>query len=131
MNPEELLFAPSHEWVHISESAGRKIATIGISDFAVEQLTDLVYLQLPEVGSRTTAAEPLGEIESVKAVSDVYAPVTGEVIEVNAELPDRLEQFSEDPFGAAWIAKVQIDDEAPLANLLDHAAYRRQCAEEA
>ncbi|MCA9248369.1 MAG: glycine cleavage system protein GcvH, partial [Planctomycetales bacterium] len=109
---------------------GAKVATVGISAFAVEALTDLVFMQLPEVGKQTEAGESFAEVESVKAVSDIYAPVTGEVIAVNESLPDSLETLGEDPYGAGWIAKIRIADEAGLAALMDKAAYDKQCAEE-
>lgn len=128
MNPEELLYAPTHEWVFVDEA--EDLATVGISAFAVEQLTDLVYIELPEVGKPVAAGEPFGEIESVKAVSDLYSPVTGEVVAVNNELADALETFSSDPYGAGWIIKVKIQDKSSLTKLLDHRAYADQCAEE-
>ena len=126
MNQEELLYAPTHEWVHIGDDG---VATIGISDFAVEQLTDLVYIELPEVGATVTAAEEFGEVESVKAVSPMYSPISGEVIEVNTGLPDNLEILGTDAFGEGWIAKIKMSGDAP-DTLLDHAAYKKQCAEE-
>lgn len=130
MKPEELLFAKTHEWVHIAEEDGQKIATVGISAFAVEQLTDLVFLELPEVGKQVKANDAFGEIESVKAVSDVYAPVAGEVIEVNSSLTDNLDKFTEDPYGDAWLVKIKVEDEATLTELMDHETYQKQCAEE-
>ncbi|CAE7433346.1 gcvT, partial [Symbiodinium sp. CCMP2456] len=96
MSTDNLLFAKTHEWVKVEESDGAKIATVGISAHAIEALNDLVYLELPEVGKETTAGESFGEIESVKAVSDIYAPVTGEVIEANSALPDNLDSLHED-----------------------------------
>ncbi|MCA9189234.1 MAG: glycine cleavage system protein GcvH [Pirellulaceae bacterium] len=130
MKPEELLYNKTHEWVHISSDNGVKVATIGISAFAVEQLTDLVFMELPTAGRTVTAGEPMGEIESVKAVSDIYSPVTGEVLEVNEDLPNALETLNSDPYGKGWITKIRITDEASLDGLMDHAAYLRQCAEE-
>ena len=98
MNPEQLLYAKTHEWVHVeTESEGGRIATVGISAFALEALTDLVFVELPEVGRQLQAGEAFGEIESVKAVSDLYCPVAGEVVEVNQSLPDQLETIGEDP----------------------------------
>jgi len=98
LNPEELRFAKSHEWVHVADEQGAKVATMGISAFAVEALTDLVFMQLPEVGKQVNAGESFAEVESVKAVSDIYAPVTGEVIAVNEFVcPTRLETLGEDP----------------------------------
>jgi len=130
MRPEELLFAKTHEWAHIESAAGGKVATVGISAFAVEALTDLVYMQLPAVGRKVKAGESFGEIESVKAVSDLYSPVDGEVIEVNSSLPNKLETLNADPYGAGWIAKIKLTDEAALRNLLDYVAYQKMCAEE-
>ncbi len=127
MKPDELLYNETHEWVGISEAEGAKVGTIGISDFAVEQLTDLVFMDLPEVGRIVTASEEFGEVESVKAVSPMYSPVTGEVIEVNTELPDQLESLGEDPFGRGWMIKVKISDESNLDSLLNYQAYRQQC----
>ena len=131
MNPENLLFAKTHEWVHVEDSGGAKIATIGLSAFAIEALTDLVFVDLPEVGRAVTAGEPLGEIESVKAVSDLYSPVSGEVIEANTPLADDLEKLSEDVYGAGWLVKIKIGDEAGLADLMHYATYQKQCEEEA
>ena len=132
MSPEKLLYAKTHEWVHLENDAhGQKVATVGISAFAVEALTDLVYMQLPEVGRKLSAGESFGEIESVKAVSDLYSPVEGEVIAVNKELPKRLETLNADPYGACWLVKVRLASEKSLLELLDHKAYQKQCAEEA
>lgn len=130
MKPEELLFAESHEWVHVAAEDGQKIATVGISAFAVEQLNDLVYMDLPEAGKKVAAGEEFGEVESVKAVSPLYSPVDGEIVAVNTELPDHLERLGEDPYGSGWIIKVRLSDEASLEKLMDHAAYQQQCAAE-
>jgi len=129
VNPEELLYAETHEWVRVAEEEGQKIATIGISAFAVEQLTDLVFMELPAVGTQVEAQGEFGEVESVKAVSPLYSPVGGEIVAVNEKVPDALELLGEDPFGAGWLIKVQITDESGLSRLLDHAAYQKQCAE--
>ena len=130
MNPPELRYAKTHEWVRVDESDGAKIATMGITAFAVEALTDLVFMELPKVGRAVKAGEAFGEIESVKAVSDMYAPVTGEVVEVNTGLPESLETLNHDPYGAGWIAKIRITDDSSLGQLMDAAAYEKQCAEE-
>lgn len=129
MKPEQLRYAKTHEWAAVGE-AGPGIATVGISAFAVEALTDLVFIQLPEVGRQLRAGESFGEIESVKAVSDLYSPVDGEVIEVNAPLADHLDTLKEDPYGAGWLVKVRLASETALGELLDYAAYQQQCAEE-
>lgn len=113
-------YAPSHEWIRLE---GDGTATVGISAYAVEALTDLVFMQLPEVGRRVKAGESFGEIESVKAVSDMYAPVAGEVVAVNTELPQRLESLGQDPYEAGWIARIKPDNPADIESLLDQAAY--------
>jgi glycine cleavage system H protein len=128
--PDELLFSETHEWVHVKEEGGAKLATIGISQFAVEQLNDLVYIELPKKGQAVAASGEFGEVESVKAVSPLYSPVTGEIIEVNNAVAEKLDVLSEDPYGGGWIIKVRISDESGLNKLLDYAAYRRQCAAE-
>lgn len=125
----KLLYAETHEWVDLSEDGGQKIATIGISGFALEQLNDLVYMDLPEVGKSLAIGEEFGEVESVKAVSPLYSPVNGEVIEVHAELPDQLDGINEDPYDFGWIIKVRVADDSPLDALLDFQAYEKQCAE--
>jgi len=130
VKPEDLLYAKTHEWVAVSQEGGAKIATVGISAFAVEALTDLVFIEPPKVGAQVAAEQPFCEVESVKAVSDVYAPVAGEVIEVNKTLPDRLEILSSDPYGEGWIAKIRVTDDSNLSKLLDYAAYQKQCEEE-
>jgi glycine cleavage system H protein len=131
VNPEELLYAKTHEWVSVAEEDGAKVATLGISAFAVEALTDLVFIDLPAVGRQVDAEQPFCEVESVKAVSDVYSPVDGEVVAVNESLPNDLETLGNDPYGAGWIAKIKLSNDAGLGNLLDHAAYQKQCSEEA
>jgi glycine cleavage system H protein len=130
VKPEDLLFAKTHEWAAVSEQGGAKVATVGISAFAVEALTDLVFIELPKVGAQVQAEQPFCEVESVKAVSDVYAPLAGEVIEVNKTLPDHLEKLGSDPYGEGWIAKVRISDESNLSKLMNYAAYQKQCEEE-
>ena len=130
MQPQDLLFAKTHEWVHVDRSAGQAVATVGISHFAVEALTDLVYLELPATGRQVKAGESIGDIESVKAVSDLYSPVSGEIVAVNNTLPDQLSLLNDDPYGDAWIVKIKLSDEAYLKNLLTHAAYEKQCAAE-
>ncbi len=132
MTPEQLLYNKSHEWVHVeADASGAKVATMGISAFALELLADLVFIDLPEVGRQVTAGEPFGEIESVKAVSDTYSPVDGEVVEVNSQIVDKLDTLADDPYGDGWLVKIKITDESGLATLLDYAAYQKQCEEEA
>ena len=128
MKPEELKFAESHEWVHVAESGDSKIATVGISAVAVEALTDLVYMELPSIGSTLTAGGAFGEVESVKATSDLYSPVDGEVIEVNTTLLDNLDVLGTDPYGAGWIAKVKLSNEDAIDKLMDFETYQKQNA---
>ncbi len=131
MTPEQLLYSKTHEWVHVeTDSAGAKIATVGLSAFALKQLTDLVYVDLPQPGRPVVAGQPFGEIESVKAVSDLYSPVDGEIVEVNGQVAQRLDTLRDDPYQTGWFVKIRITDESGLESLLDHAAYQRQCAEE-
>jgi glycine cleavage system H protein len=131
VNPQQLLYTKTHEWANIeSDPKGGKIATVGITAFALEVLTDLVFMALPEVGRQVRAGEPFGEIESVKAVSDLNSPVDGEVVAVNSDLVNNLEVLTKDPYQAGWLVKIKISNEAKIANLLDAAAYKKQCEEE-
>ncbi|MBN2021214.1 MAG: glycine cleavage system protein GcvH [Pirellulales bacterium] len=131
MDPKELLYAKTHEWVHVRPgAAGEKIATVGLSTFALEALTDLVFLGLPELGRQVRAGEPFGEIESVKAVSDLVSPVDGEVVEANEALADNLEGLAADPYAAGWLVKIRVTDESGLAGLMNHPIYEKHCAEE-
>ena len=127
---EDLLYCETHEWVRVDEQGGEKVAVVGISAFAVEQLTDLVYIEMPEVGRQVNAGEEFGEVESVKAVSPLYSPVTGEITAVNADLPNHLETLGEDPYGEGWIIKVRVTDDSSLPGLMDYETYQRQCAAE-
>ncbi|MGI9470989.1 MAG: glycine cleavage system protein GcvH [Rubripirellula sp.] len=125
----KLLYAESHEWTDLADEGGKQVATIGLSAFALEQLNDLVYMDLPEVGRELTAGEEFGEVESVKAVSPLYSPVSGQVMEVHSELPDSLEKLNEDPYNFGWIIKVAVSDDSSHGSLMDLAAYQKQCAE--
>lgn len=126
MNPEELKFAESHEWVHVAEQGGEKIATVGISSVAVEALTDLVFMDLPAIGTTVSSGNSFGEVESVKATSDLYSPVDGEIIDVNHSLAENLDRLSTDPYGEGWIIKVRLSSEDSLGKLLDYSAYQAQ-----
>lgn len=130
MNPKDLLFAETHEWVRVTQEGGRKVGTVGITAFALEQLTDLVHMVLPKIGTQVKAGHPFGEVESVKAVSDLYSPVDGEVIAVHSDLASKLETLGSDPYKEGWMIKVAISDEAPLKKLMDATAYEKQCAAE-
>jgi glycine cleavage system H protein len=120
--PEDLKYLDSHEYVRLEG----EIATIGISAFAVDQLGDIVFLELPEVGDALTKGETFGSVESVKAVEDLYAAVTGTVVERNDAMIDAPEQVAEDPYGAGWLLKVRINDPAELGDALSAADYRAQ-----
>ena len=126
MDPKTLRFTPSHEWVHVDGD----VATIGLSRFAVDQLSDLIMIDLPEVGSKVTVGKSFGEVESVKSVSDLYAPIAGEVTEVNSAVRDNIQLLSEDPYSKGWLIKVKVDPAATTAELLDHAAYELKVADE-
>jgi glycine cleavage system H protein len=119
MRPENLKYRPSHEWVR----ADGEFAWIGISDFAVSHLSDLVFLDLPDIGTDLMANEPFGEIESVKAVSDLYSPITAEVVEQNEALLGDLSILSKSPFDEGWMIKVRIQKPEELDQLLDPASY--------
>jgi glycine cleavage system H protein len=129
VKPQELLYAESHEWAYVTEEGGEKFATVGISAHAVEALTDLVYMDLPTVGTAVAAGSSFGEVESVKATSDIYSPVDGEIVDVNSSLPDNLEILGTDPDEQGWIIKVKLSNEDSLANLKDYDAYEKMCAE--
>jgi glycine cleavage system H protein len=128
VKPEELKYAKTHEWMSLD--AATKTATVGLSAFALEALTDLVYVELPKVGTKVEAGQSFGEIESVKAVSDLYSPVNGEVVESHTELADNLDILKTDPYDKGWLVKIKLSDEQGLGDLLSHSAYQKQCAEE-
>ena len=126
MSTDELRFAKTHEWIRVDGET----ATVGISEFAVELLTDLVFIDLPEVGGSVTAGDVFGEVESVKAASDLYAPVSGEIVAVNDSLPDNLGALSDDPYQSGWIIKMKLSEASELSNLMDNAAYAAHCDSE-
>ncbi len=127
--PENLLYTSDHEWLRRDDDSPDEV-TIGVTEFAQEQLGDVVYLELPAEGTALTAGEPFGEIESAKTVAELIAPVSGELIAVNGELEQRPELVNESPFDEGWIVRVRISDAAELDNLLDAAAYREQLPED-
>jgi glycine cleavage system H protein len=126
MYPDDLLYTETHQWARVEGD----IATIGITDYAQDQMGDLVYVELPEVGVDVVAGEAAGQVESVKAVSDVQSPVSGEVTEVNQALVDEPETVNRDPYGDGWMIKVRISDKSELASLLNSAAYQEHLAKE-
>lgn len=119
MYPEDLKYAKTHEWAKVDNN----IATVGITDFAVKQLADLVYVELPSPGEKVTKDTPFGSIESVKAVSDLNSPVTGQVIQVNEDLPAKPELINKDPYGEGWMIKVEMEKLAELDTLMDSEKY--------
>jgi glycine cleavage system H protein len=123
VSPEDLRYTDAHEWVKAMDDG---VVRVGITDYAQRQLGDVVFVQLPTVGGSTQAGEPLGEIESTKSVSDIYAPVAGEVVAANDALADTPELVNSDPYGAGWIVELRLTDGADgqLDGLLDAAAYR-------
>jgi glycine cleavage system H protein len=117
--PAKYRYTKQHEWVDVNGD----IATIGITDYAQHELGDVVFAELPKPGAQITAGKSFGTVESVKAVSEIYAPASGEVIEANAELHDTPEKINSDPHGAAWLIKVRLANPAELKDLMDAAAY--------
>ncbi len=118
--PEELKYTEDHEWV-LSEG---DLVSIGISDFAQDQLGDVVFVELPEVGDKVEISKAFGVVESVKAVSDIYAPLAGEVVEVNSDLPDSPESINTSPYEDGWMIRIKPDDMAELDGLMDASAYQ-------
>ena len=114
--PQDLQYTKSHEWVRVEEG----VATVGITEHAQDELGDVVFVELPEQGATLEAGDSFGAVESVKAVSDLYAPVGGEVVEVNGSLEDNPEKINEDPYGGGWILKLRISDEADLLSAADY-----------
>lgn len=125
--PEDLSYTKDHEWVRVRESQ----ATVGITDHAQHQLGDVVYVELPKVGDSFEAAEPFGSVESVKAVSEIYMPLTGSVVEVNDKLNDSPEKVNEDPYGTGWMIVIKMDNPAQVDGLLSAAEYEDYIKEEA
>jgi glycine cleavage system H protein len=121
MRPEELKYTKTHEWVRVDKD----IATTGITDHAVKQLSDLVYVDLPEVTDLLEQRQPYAEVESVKAVSDIYAPLSGEIVEINEDIGDNLDSVSKDPFGAGWFVKFRISHPNELDGLMSAAEYEK------
>src|ERR1700682_384523 len=124
--PPGLKYSKEHEWVATEES----VATIGITDHAQEQLGEIVYIELPSVGEKVSKDDPFGVVESVKAVSDIYAPVSGTVVEVNEDLPESPEVVNEDPYGDGWLIKVKVSDPADFDDLMDNDEYTELVARE-
>jgi glycine cleavage system H protein len=119
MYPENYRYTKEHEWVLAEGDTG----TVGITDHAQEELGDIVYVDLPKVGSRVESGKSLGSVESVKAVSDIYSPVTGEVVAINQALADAPEKLNTDPHGEAWLVKIKLDSAAEIQNLMSASDY--------
>ncbi len=126
-SPKDLRYTKEHEWVRVEGETG----TVGITDYAQDQLGDIVYVKLPPVGTAIKQMEPFGEIESVKAVSDLYAPVSGEVLEANAALEERPELVNLDPYGQGWMIRVRLLDPTELERLMTAEEYDAYVAQEA
>ena len=124
--PDRLRYTKEHEWVAVDGTRGR----VGITDFAQDALGDVVFVQLPDVGANVSAMSSIAEVESTKSVSDIYAPVSGTVAEVNAGLESTPEQLNQDPYGDGWIFVIEMSDASQVDSLLDAAAYRRLVEEQ-
>jgi glycine cleavage system H protein len=124
--PEQLRYTKEHEWVAVEDGRAR----VGITDYAQDALGDVVFVQLPEVGANVSAASSIAEVESTKSVSDIYAPVSGTIVEANAALGSTPEQLNQDPYGDGWMFVIDMSDAAQVDSLLDAAAYRRLVEDE-
>ena len=118
--PEELRYTKEHEWIRVEGD----LVVIGVTDYAQNALTDVVWVELPEMGAVVGSMDSFASVESVKSVSEIYAPISGEVIEINESLEDSPELINEDPYGEGWICKMSISDNSELASLLDGTTYR-------
>jgi glycine cleavage system H protein len=119
--PDDLRYTSDHEWVKLEGNRAR----IGITDYAQDALGDVVFVQLPELGATVAAGESISEVESTKSVSDVYAPLSGAIADINSELADSPQRLNEDPYGEGWISVIEVADVAAFDQLLDAAAYRK------
>jgi glycine cleavage system H protein len=126
MYPSDLRYTKEHEWVRLQGG----VATVGITDYAQDQLGDIVFVELPAIGDKVSKEDAFGVVESVKAVSDIYAPVSGKVLEVNDDLPENPEMLNEDAYGDGWIIKIEMSDPDELADLMNAAEYEEYVAEE-
>jgi glycine cleavage system H protein len=122
--PDDRRYLQTHEWALLDGSC----VTVGITKFAADELTDVTYVDLPSVGASVVAGDSFGEIESVKAASELYSPVSGAVVEINQRLEDSPELVNEDPFGEGWMIRIEVSDPASLGNLMDEAEYEKHTA---
>ncbi len=127
MYPTGYRYTKEHEWLNVEGAQ----ATLGITDYAQQELGDVVFVQLPKVGAQVKAGQSFGTVESVKAVSDLFSPVSGEVTEINPALADAPEKINQDPYGAAWLVKIRLADPKETAGLMDAAAYQAYIATQA
>ncbi len=127
MYPTSYRYSKEHEWLNVEGAQ----ATLGITEYAQQELGDVVFVQLPKVGAQVKAGQSFGSIESVKAVSDIFSPVSGEVTEINPALADAPEKINQDPHGAAWLVKIRLADPKETAGLMDAAAYEAYIATQA
>lgn len=123
--PQDLFYAKTHEWVSLDGD----IATVGITDFAQSQLSDLTFVELPDVGTEFNAGDEAAVVESVKAAADVYAPLSGEVVDVNPNLEDNPELINLDPFGKGWLFKLRVSNESEVDGMMDAESYEELCPE--
>jgi glycine cleavage system H protein len=121
VTPEDLKYTEEHEWLAVTEGGAVRV---GITDYAQDQLGDVVFVELPKVGVTVDAGSPLGEVESTKSVSEIFAPVSGAVVAVNTQLDDSPELINSDPYGEGWIVEINADDVSALDELMDAAAYQ-------
>ena len=126
MYPPELLYTKEHEWIRVDESTG----TIGITDHAQKELGDIVFVELPKAGEHVTANEPMGSVESVKAVSEIYSPVSGDVLSVNPKLQNSPELVNTDPHGEAWMVRVKLEDRSEVESLMSAEEYEAYIQQE-
>jgi glycine cleavage system H protein len=127
MYPSDYRYTKEHEWIKVDGSVG----TIGITDYAQAELGDVVFVELPKAGTLVKAGQSFGTVESVKAVSEIFSPISGEVVETNAALADSPEKINQDPHGAAWLVRVRLADPKEISGLMDAAAYQAYIAEKA
>jgi glycine cleavage system H protein len=127
MYPADYRYTKDHEWIKVEGSVG----TIGITDYAQHELGDVVFVELPKAGAHIKAGESFGSVESVKAVSDIFSPVSGEIAEINSSLADQPEKINHDPHGAAWLVRIKLDDVKEASSLMDAKAYQTYVDEKA
>ncbi len=125
-NPKELKYTKEHEWIKLEND----IATVGITDFAQEALTDIVFIELPEIGKKVEQLKTVATVESVKSVSDIYSPVSGEVVEINEQLKEHPEIINTEPYGKGWLFKIKIADKKELNSLMSAEEYKKIAKEE-